>query len=317
MTLAWPWLLLALPLPWLFRRFWPITVTGAVLRVPDASSYADAPQASTPATGSRLALLAWLLLIAAATRPQWQGEALPVPVTGRDLMLVVDVSDSMATKDLAIHGAPANRLQVIKALTDNFLQQREGDRVGLVVFGKQAYLHTPLSWDISALRESLAGIEPGLAGRETALGDALALATDRLREHTGSHRVIILLTDGAQTAGELSPRQGAWLAQREGIVVYAVGIGTAVTADDTTASDGALDASTLRAIADLTGGTYQSAANAADLQTFYDTLDTLEPGPQGSTALHELYEIYPWPLALALILSGILIWRREAKAQIG
>lgn len=314
MTLAWPWLLLALPLPWLLRRFWPDSITGAILRVPDASSHADAPHASNPRTGARLALLIWLLLIAAATRPQWLGEALPVPVTGRDLMLVVDVSDSMATTDLAVRGTPANRLQVVKAFTDDFLQQREGDRVGLVVFGKQAYLHTPLSWDINALRESLAGIEPGLAGRETALGDALALATSRLREQAGSHRVIILLTDGAQTAGELSPRQGAWLAQREGIGIHAVGIGATSTATDAAATDEALDASTLRAIADLTGGTYQSVVNAADLQTFYDTLDALAPGTQGNAALRELRELYPWPLALALALGGILLWRREQTA---
>jgi Ca-activated chloride channel family protein len=205
---------------------------------------------------------------------------------------------------------------VIKALTDDFLQQREGDRVGLVVFGKRAYLHTPLSWDINALRISLAGIDPGLAGRETALGDALALATSRLREQAGSHRVIILLTDGAQTAGELSPRQGAWLAQREGIVIHAVGISATSTAADAAATDEALDASNLRAIAELTGGTYQSGVSTADIQAFYDTIDALEPGTQGSAALRELRELYPWPLALALALSGILVWRRVQSACI-
>ena len=115
MTLAWPWLLLALPLPWLLRHFWPVAVTGAVLRVPDTRIYSASSNMAVRRMGSRLAMLVWLLLIAAATRPQWVGETLPAQVTGRDLMLVVDVSGSMATQDLSIQGEPADRLQVIKA----------------------------------------------------------------------------------------------------------------------------------------------------------------------------------------------------------
>jgi Ca-activated chloride channel family protein len=264
----------------------------------------------------RWALLAWLLLVAAAVRPQWLGEAEPMPISGRDLMLAVDLSASMATTDLRLAGRPADRLAVVKALAQDFVGRREGDRVGLMVFGDRAYLHVPLTFDLAAVQAALAGLEVGLAGRETALGDAVALATRRLRELSGTARVLVLLTDGANTAGELTPVQAAWLAQREGIRIHTVGIGAerlrvvtpAGIRDIDPSAD--LDQATLRSLAERTGGTYVRAGDSGALERFYAVLDRLEPTASGTTAVRPARELFHWPLAGALLLAGWLARRR-------
>lgn len=317
MSLAWPWLLLALPLPWLLRRWLAPSAGGAAVRVAQLPTTAAAAQA--PRLGLSLSLsmaaLAWLLLVGASARPQLPGELKLQPVSGRDLMLAFDLSGSMATQDLQLNDQPAARLQVALALADDFLKRRQGDRVGLIVFGSQAYLHTPLTFDLDAVRAALATLETGLAGPETALGDAIGLATKYLQALTEQRRDLLLLTDGAHSAGTLAPLRAAWLAQRAGVRIHAVGIGAAPVAGPHARSSVAdLDEATLQQIAEQSGGSYQRASDSAALAAFFQRLDQLAPGAAGAAQRHPARELYPWPLALALGLGVWLALRRAREA---
>ncbi len=315
MSLAWPWMLLALPLPWFVRRWLPPVPAGAALRVPALDAFGAPPAAGSEAARAgvelRVALFIWLLLVAAAARPQVGDGLAQLPVSGRDLVLALDVSASMAIADLRLEGEPVGRLHAARALAQDFLARREGDRVGLVVFGSRAYLHTPLTYDLGAVRAALAGAEVGLAGRETAIGDAIALAATRLREHRDSARVLVLVTDGASTAGALSPRQAAWLAQREGLRIHAVGVGAEhESASSEAAQPTGLDEDTLREIARQTGGSYHRATDVTALEDFYRRIDALEPTASAVAALRPVRELFHWPLGLALVLTAGLLMRR-------
>lgn len=325
MSFLWPWLLALLPLPWLLRRWLPpagAPVGTAVLRVPSL-----APFTGSAASGSRgrtqgpahagpnlaLATLVWVLLVLAAARPLGPADPQALPVSGRELMLALDLSASMGTADLRLDGPPATRLEVARRLAQDFVARRDGDRIGLIVFGKQAYLHTPLTFDLNAVHDALDGTAIGLAGRETALGDAIALATTRLREFRGSERVLVLLTDGANTAGHLSPAQAGWIARREGLRIHVAGIGAepAQAEGGGGSTSAALDEETLRELADRTGGTYRRATDGQALADFYRLIDRLEPVALGRVAMRPARELYPWPLAAALLLATILGWRNR------
>ena len=266
LTLAWAWLLLLLPAPWLIRKWLSAASQGGTLalKVPwfsllttsGSAGWMKRPILAIAAT------LVWVLLLLAAARPQWIGEIEELPVTGRDLLLAVDISGSMDTQDMILNGQAVNRLAVVKQVAGEFIQRRRGDRVGLVLFGSRAYLQTPLTFDTETTAILLDESEIGLAGRETAIGDAIGLAVKRLRQDAASERVLILLTDGANTSGEVQPMQATEFAAREGLKIYTVGVG----ADEMMVQDffgsrmvnpsADLDEDTLRAIAERTGGAY-------------------------------------------------------------
>jgi len=323
-TFSWPWMFLLLPLPWLVRRWVPPAAADVTLRVPSADDFATATpdheaRAAVPAPGSPsgpwLALAIWLLLVVAAARPQWIDEAAPLPVSGRDLMIAVDVSASMATRDLQLDGRPLERLLAARTLASDFIARRDGDRVGLIVFGDRAYLHTPLTFDLAAVRAALATTAVGLAGRETALGDAIALAAAAAKQSElgNTDNVLILLTDGANTSGNLDPVQAAWIAARAKLRIHAVGLGAPAEAQKADRANAAasseLDENTLRRIGEQTGGSYHRATNADALDAFYRLIDELEPVTRDAS-LRPARELHPWPLALALGLFAWLALRR-------
>ena len=312
LTLAWAWLLLLLPLPWLVRR-WLRAAQGAgmqALRVPWFAMMQDSVAAwmKKPVIAT-LAAAIWLLLMLAAARPQWVGEIETLPVTGRDLLLAVDISGSMDTQDMVLKGRPVNRLAVVKKVAGEFIQRRKGDRVGLVLFGSRAYLQTPLTFDTETTAILLDESEIGLAGRETAIGDAIGLAVKRLREDAASERVLILLTDGANTSGEVQPMQATEFAAREGLKIYTVGVG----ADEMMVQDffgsrlvnpsADLDEDTLKAIAERTGGAYFRARDAEALARIYEQLDELEPVESDQEAIRPVDELFFWPLSAAFLLA--------------
>jgi Ca-activated chloride channel family protein len=227
-TFAWPWLLLLAPVPWLLRLLMPASPSGdfQALRVPWFSAVAGGKAGWMRRPWLALAAtLVWLLLVVAAARPQWIGEIESLPVTGRDLLLAVDISGSMDTQDMILKKTAVNRLKVVKKVAGEFIQRRHGDRVGLILFGSRAYLQTPLTFDTETTATLLDESEIGLAGRETAIGDAIGLAVKRLRDDAESDRVLVLLTDGANTSGEVQPLQAAEFAARDGLTVYTVGVG--------------------------------------------------------------------------------------------
>lgn len=297
MSFAWPWLFLALPLPWLLQRLHKDN--DVALRLPALPAQRALPSRRKAWAAS----LAWLLLVVAVARPQMIDGSAPQVVSGRDLVLAFDVSDSMALADLLLDRRPVTRLQAARAVADDFLSRRTGDRVGLIVFGSRAYVHTPLTHDLHALRAALAGAETGLAGRETALGDAVALAVAQLKALPDQARVLVLLSDGANTAGTLTPERATWLAQREHVRVHAVAIGPE--------SDGLA----LKRLSEETGGSYLHAGDGDALAAFFKQLDRIEPGTPHDNDARPMIELYAWPLAAALLLAcGLLlpVLRKEA-----
>jgi Ca-activated chloride channel homolog len=228
-------------------------------------------------------------------------------------MLAFDVSASMATPDLRLGGQATERLRVARSLADDFLERRQGDRVGLIVFGSQAYLHTPLTLDLQAVRAALATMETGFAGPETALGDAIGLATKHLTPLAANSRELVLLTDGANTAGTLAPQRAAWLAQRAGVRIHAIGIGAAPAGFDTGKPPDGLDEATLQQLATQSGGSYQRATDSAAIADFFRRLDQIRPTTQGTVAIRPQRALYPWPLGLALLLSVWLALRRTRQ----
>ena len=314
---AWPWLALVMPLPWLLRVWLSPAdaARGAALRVPFLDELARARH-ETVVRRSRwplwLAGLTWLMLVLAGTRPQWLGDAIALPVSGRDLMLAVDLSDSMRQTDFEIGGRQVNRLAATKAVADEFIARRAGDRIGLILFGDQAYLQTPLTFDRDTVRTLLLEAQLRLAGRRTAIGDAIGLAVKRLRDRPESNRVLILLTDGANTAGEVEPLQAAELAKAEGLTIYTIGIGAeamvvrglgGLRRIDPSAE---LDERTLTAIADMTGGRYFRARDTAELEQIYGLLDELEPIDQEPETFRPVAALYYWPLGAAAGLAALL-----------
>jgi len=321
-ALAWPWALLALPLPWLMR-WWPRRNAAApALRVPYAAgALAELGQASGAAgwrIGRLLLWLAWACLCVAMARPQQLGEPVTQPQQGRQMMLAVDVSGSMSEPDMMLGNQVVQRLSAAKAVLADFLDRRAGDRVGLLIFGERAYTLTPITADLTTVRNQLTDSEVGLAGRDTAIGDAIALAVKRLREQPEGQRVLILLTDGVSNAGVLQPLRAAELAKAEGVRVYPVAFGgdggMSLFGVQIAAGDDPVDEATLRRIADLTGGRAFRARNTDELAGIYAELDRLEPITAAGAAVRPYIERYAWPLALAMLLGGLgwLLPRRWA-----
>jgi len=311
-TIAWPWLLVLAPVPWLLRLLMPASNSGDLqaLRVPWFSAVAGEKGGWMRKPWLALvATLIWLLLVVAASRPQWVGEIESLPVTGRDLLLAVDISGSMDTQDMVLKKTAVNRLKVVKKVAGEFIQRRHGDRVGLILFGSRAYLQTPLTFDTETTATLLEESEIGLAGRETAIGDAIGLAVKRLRDDAAAERVLVLLTDGANTSGEVQPLQAAGFAARDGLTVYTVGVG----ADEMMVQDffgsrvvnpsADLDEDTLRAIADQTGGRYFRARDARSLEKIYEILDELEPVESDVETIRPIDELFYWPLGIAYALA--------------
>ena len=315
-SLHWPWLLLVLPLPALVRwlshaaeqreqaaLFFP--PLGALLKAGGDNKHTLKKTDHAPLW----LWLVWCLLVLACARPQWHGEPVGIATSGRDLLLVVDISGSMETPDMKINGEQVQRIDVVKKVVGDFVKQRSGDRVGLVLFGSQAYLQTPLTFDRNTLVQQLNEAQLGFAGERTAIGDGIALSVKRLQDREQKSRVMILLTDGANTAGTLSPLQGADLATSMGIKVYTIGMGADVMERQSFFGtqrinpSAELDEETLTAIASQTGGSYFRARSTEELQGIYQMLDQLEPVAGDEETLRPVSEWFYWPLAAALLLS--------------
>lgn len=323
---AWPWVLFALPLPWLLRRMLPAAAdTGAALKVPygarlDAIA-ARAGGAGRAAGAGVLAWLAWTLLCVAAARPQQLGPPVQPPQAARDLMLAVDLSGSMGEEDMALGGQSVDRLTAAKAVLADFLDRRAGDRIGLIVFGDRAYALTPLTRDLSAVRQQLDDTVVGLPGRATALGDAIGLAVKRLRQQPANERVLVLLTDGVNTAGQIEPLKAAALARDAGVRIHTIAFG----GDGDTLSvfglpirmpggDDSVDEDTLRRIAAMTGGRAFRARDADQLAGIYAEIDRIEPIRQPAQSVRPRLERYPIPLVAALCCALLALLPRRRPA---
>ncbi len=318
LELEWPLALLFMPLPVLVWYFLPATGTQqqAALRVPfmqDFESLNSTFQKTRVNIWLNILLvICWLLLVLASARPLWVGDQIELPISGRDLMLAVDLSGSMRVEDFRIKGQAVDRLTATKYVAQDFIRDREGDRLGLILFGRNAYLQTPLTFDLTTVSTLLMESEIGLAGRETAIGDAIGLAIKRLKDKKDGSRVLILLTDGANTAGEITPLKAAELAANHGLKIYTIGIGADEMVRESffgkqrinPSQD--LDEKTLTAIADKTGGQYFRARDTEELAEIYKILDELEPVEVDTQTLRPEKSLYMWPLAIALLLAMLI-----------
>src|SRR5579883_481466 len=312
---AWPWMALLLPLPWIMLRARRAAAPGgSALYLPFVASIA-APAATETLPRSMLALLAaiWALLVLAAMRPQWLGQPLPVPTNGRQIMLAIDCSGSMASEDME---GGESRLQVVQQVAGRFIDQRRGDQIGLILFGTRPYLQAPLTTDISTAHQFLDEAVVGVAGPQTAIGDAIGLAIKQLRqrESTGGaavhQSVLILLTDGGNDAGVMPPLEAARLAAQMGLRIFTIGVGAQEEQSlfGLSVGNGDLDVDLLKHIASITGGEYFRAADAEALSAVYRKIDELEPAAGDKQWLRPAAEWFSWPLALALLLSLPAAW---------
>ncbi len=315
---ATPYVFLLLPLPLIFYFLIPQAKgsESAALKVPDIDDFA--PFQRTISVRKRnfftliLTCLTWIALVTAAARPQWVKNPIQIPQTGRDLMLAVDLSGSMMMEDFEVRGRAVDRLTALKLILGEFIDRRKGDRLGLILFGSQAYMQTPLTFDTATVKQLLNEAVVGLAGKETAIGDAIGLAVKHLRDTPQESRVLILLTDGINNTGELSPEKAAELAANAKLKIYTVAIGSNEAIVQTLFGarrihpSADIDEEGLKFVAEKTGGHYFRAYDTKDLVKIYQKIDQLEMMEKENKTYRPKDDIFTIPLLLALTLIGIL-----------
>lgn len=315
--LIWVWVLLLLPLPWIVRKALPAIKQPSAVFIPHLPDEAGSRQPKSRVIPALIWAI-WGLLLVAAARPVHYGEPVALPTDHRDLMLVVDLSYSMKQEDMRDGNQYIDRLTAMKRVLTEFTRQRQGDRLGLVVYADHAYLQSPLTLDTNSIEQQIDHMVLKLVGTQTAIGDGIGIATKVFIESDAPQRVMVLMSDGANNAGVLDPMEAAQIAQQHGATIYTVGVGagemevrsfmgsrTVNTAHD-------LDEQLLQQIAELTGGEYFRARDQQDLQQIYDTINRLEPISIASDVWRPQTEWFFLPLAIALLLSvGLIFYRRE------
>lgn len=312
--LATPWALLLIPIPLFLWYLLPRAKVKlpTALKIPFFEAMLNIVEHEKRFISAKSLLLiptlVWLLLVIALSGPRWVGEPKPVEREGYNIMMVLDLSGSMEITDMLLHGRPVSRLMVVKRAAEQFVEDRVGDRIGLILFGTRAYLQTPLTYDRHSVLMRIEDATAGLAGKTTSIGDAVGLAVKRLQDVPSKGRVIILLTDGANNSGVLAPLKAAELAKQDGIKVYTIGLGSetdprALTSDFFAPNLSAeLDEPTLQKMAKMTGGRYFRATDPESLQTIYQTINQLETVKQEQATVRPQKEYYPWVVAFALFL---------------
>lgn len=327
MHFAWPYVFLLTPLPFLVWRLLPRTQTQqAALKVPHFSRFSMPVSTSHRRSAvigyTKLAVLSalWILLIISAANPQRLGEEVSDSTSGRDLMLAVDVSGSMREEDMIINQQRLARIVVVKYLVGEFIEKRKGDRVGLILFGTNAYVQAPLTFDTQTVQQFLQEATLKIAGEKTAIGDAIGLAVKRLRDRPASQRVLILLTDGENTAGNIAPRQAADLAAQAGVKIHTIGVGSDRSSFGFGFSRGSeIDEATLEYVAQSTGGQYFRARNPDELQSIYGQLDQIEAIDHDAKPQRRVQSLYYYPLGIAMTLAllalGTLVLMRTRRSK--
>ena len=326
----WPWMGLLLALPLLARWFWPRLIrpneeeplegqrtTLLHPSIPRLQHSFNSRHPRMSITGKLHALtlaLLWVALTLAAMRPQWLEPLTEIKSEGYDLMIAVDTSRSMTALDFSRDNRPISRMAVVKGVMGRFIENRNGDRLGLVIFGDQAYVQSPLTLDLQAVGSVLEQVVPMMVGTSTAMGDAIGLSVKKLRERPEGSRVLILVTDGESTSGIIPPLEAARLARDEGIRVYAIGVGSnqedvpiqGVDGQYTNESNIGLDEETLQRIAAVTDGAYFRATDTRALEEIYQEIDALEKTEGESRTVLVPTPLYRWPLGIGLLLLLLL-----------
>ena len=316
LELTWPWVLAILPLPYLvYKLATRAPRQDAALYVPFFTMLTRLQSDSENISNGRtlsviLCAMIWLLLVAAGTRPQWLGDPVELPSTGRDLMLSVDISGSMEAQDMVIGNRQVSRISVVKRVISDFVER---DRLGLILFAAHAYIQAPLTFDRETVGTLLEEADIGIIEESaTAIGESIGLGVKHLRTRPENSRVLVLLTDGVNNSGEIDPLQAGQLAAIEGIKIYTIGIGAdqviqrsffGARAINPSAE---LDEAVLTQIAEATGGRYFRARDVNDLVEIYEELDRLEAIEQDDQTYSPTKVLFYWPLGAALLLSFLL-----------
>lgn len=317
-SFEWLWIFYLLPLPYLAYKLLPEKKQIQSSLYMPLIGERDISQSQL--TGSQfswltalLLTLIWISLLTAAAKPVMIGEAVELPSNGRDLLLAVDISGSMKIEDMTLNNSKVDRLTLVKSVVDDFIVQRQGDRLGLILFGTNAYIQAPLTFDLATISKLLHESHIGFAGDGTAIGDAIGLSIKRLANNPADSRVVILLTDGQNTAGSVKPLQAAQLAQQENVVIYTIGIGsdkpikTGFFGLNSYNPSRDLDEKTLQEIASATHGKYFRARNQKELNSIYATIDELEAIEQEAETFRPKQSLFHWPLGAMLALCLMLI----------
>ena len=309
----WPWAFLLLPLPLLVWWLMPAYRDQQTsVHVPFFDRLAEAT-GQTPQPGAVIlrrraiqmiiAILAWVLLVAALARPQKVGDAVTHEVSARDLILAVDISGSMDQVDFRTpDGKTLKRLDGVKQVLGDFITRRRGDRVALILFGSKAYVQVPFTQDLQTARTLLDQTEVGMAGQQTVIGDAIGLAIKTFETSQAKQKLVILLTDGNDTASRVPPEHAADIARQKGAVIYTIGFG-----DPNATGDNRVDLGTLRQVASTTQGQFFRAENGAELQAIYADIDRLAPVKLQTLTWRPRMPLYQWPLGAAVVL-GLALW---------
>lgn len=304
---AWPWLFTLLPLPWLlYRVLPPARPEHSAIFTPffnDLQRLHTQQRrlfSSSLSRGLSLACI-WLLLLCAAARPQLTLQEQQLHQQGRDLLLAIDLSDSMQQRDMGSDAKPLSRLEFVKQFARQLIEQRPQDRIGLILFASQAYLLTPLTFDHATLLHWLDSAEPGMAGHNTAIGDAIGLSIKRLRDQPAKHKVLLLITDGAHNSGVMPPITATHLAATHNIKIYPLGVGRQAS-EHSTPSPHDLDEPLLRDIAQLTRGRYLRLDSLQNSGQVIEQLAQLERATHPNIQ-YQVRALHSWPLTAALLLS--------------
>lgn len=314
---GYPWLAVLVIMPLLLRVKRQAT-TEAALTLPALARLASEPsgrKGKHVSLSSVLAMIIWLMLVLAATQPRWLGEPVTLPQQGRDLMLALDLSGSMEIADMQYQGQSVNRLDAVKSVVSDFIKRRQGDRIGLILFADAAYQQTPLTFDLVTVQKMLDDSVLRLVGTRTAIGEAIGLAVKRLNTYDSSNKVLILLSDGANTAGNIQPLEALQLAKAAGVRIHTVGVGAeqmvqqSVFGQRVVNPSQDLDERLLTKLAEDTGGRYFRARDLNELNQIYQLIDQLEPIERDSVTYRPQRSLLHWPLAIALLLSFVLAAR--------
>lgn len=315
----WPWLGVLVLLPWfVVRLLKPASQTQKPLLAPQLMARINQIQAgkidlslkSGAARFSVLWLIIWLLVVLAAMRPVWFLTPTPFESSGRDMMLSVDLSGSMEKPDMIVQGQEVDRLSALKSVVDEFIAQRQGDRIGLIVFGTQAFMVSPLTYDLNAIRRLLSETAISMAGNNTALGDSIGLAIKHLKQANNQKAVLVLLTDGSNNAGAVDPIDAAKKAAEAGLVIHTIAFGQV----GNQAGNRDIDTQTLQTIAELTGGEAFMASQTDQLARIYQRINEIESSQYTLNQYRARTELFVWPLGLALLLSFYLAWQRTTSS---
>lgn len=310
---AWPWMFALLPLPIL--AWWalpPYRARQASVQIPFFERLAAAT-GQTPQRGAvvlqrrRIQMLVataiWILGVAALARPQWVGDAVTREVSARDLILAIDISGSMDQRDFGLaDGTTLTRLDGVKRVVKEFIARRRGDRVALILFGTKAYVQVPFTQDLQTAAQLLEQTQVGMAGQQTAIGDTIGLAIRTLESSTAKQKLLILLTDGNDTASRVPPEHAADIARQKEVTVYTIGVG-----DPAASGENRVDLGVLQAVATTTGGQFFRAEDGTQLQAIYADIDRLAPAKLDTLSWRPKLPLFQWPLGAAVLLS-LSLW---------